>query len=67
MAILNANETFKFGSASLLQAIQSLNLEGGLFERDANANQGMEVQSLRQSLTRLSSANQRRLVSPSRF
>jgi hypothetical protein len=31
MAILNPNETFKFGSTSLLQAIQSLNFEGGIF------------------------------------
>jgi hypothetical protein len=65
MAVVNRNETFKHGPASLLQAIQSLTGQGGLFERSNNVNGG-EMHEIRKELTRLRSASQKRLVSPDR-
>lgn len=65
MAVINRNETFKHGSASLLQALKSLTSEGGLFERSNNSSGG-EVQEIRKELTRLRSTSQKRLVSPGR-
>lgn len=65
MAVINRNETFKHGSASLIHALKSLTNEGGLFERNNNSNGG-EMQEIRKELTRLRSASQKRLVSPGR-